>query len=70
MVTKQSPGTVEETVSRLRDLIASKGLKLFVVIDHSGEADAHGLALRDTEPPPRSSMTAYASGGAREKPSR
>jgi uncharacterized protein (DUF302 family) len=49
MVTKQSPRTVEETVSRLRDLIASKGLKLFVVIDHSGQAQAHGLALRDTK---------------------
>ena len=49
MVTKQSPRTVEETVSRLRDLIASKGLKLFVVVDHSAEADAHGLSLRDTK---------------------
>jgi uncharacterized protein (DUF302 family) len=49
MVTKQSPRTVEETVSRLQDLIASKGLKLFAVIDHSGAAEAHGLTLRDTK---------------------
>jgi uncharacterized protein (DUF302 family) len=49
MVTQQSSWTVEETVSRLQDLIASKGLKLFVVIDHSGEAEARGLELRDTK---------------------
>ena len=49
MVSKPSPWTVGETVSRLRDVIESKGLKLFAVIDHSGEAEAHGLALRDTK---------------------
>jgi uncharacterized protein (DUF302 family) len=49
IVTKPSVGTVEETVSRLRDVIAAKGLKLFAVIDHSGEARANGLALRDTK---------------------
>lgn len=47
--TKHSPWTVEETVSRLEDVIAAKGLKLFTVIDHSGEAEAHGLELRETK---------------------
>jgi uncharacterized protein (DUF302 family) len=49
MVSKPSPWTVAETVSRLRDVIASKGLNLFAVFDHSAQAEAHGLALRDTK---------------------
>jgi uncharacterized protein (DUF302 family) len=49
MITKASPWSVDETVSRLESLIATKGLKLFVVIDHSGEAHAHGLELHDTK---------------------
>jgi len=49
MVTKESPWSVEETVARLEAEIASRGLKLFVVIDHSGEAAANGLELRETK---------------------
>jgi uncharacterized protein (DUF302 family) len=49
IVTKPSPWTVDETVSRFEDVIAEKGLKLFAVFDHSGEAEAHDLALRDTK---------------------
>jgi uncharacterized protein (DUF302 family) len=48
-VSKGSPWTVDETVSRLEEVIARKGLKLFAVIDHSGEAEAHGLTLRPTK---------------------
>jgi uncharacterized protein (DUF302 family) len=33
----------------MSELIAAKGLKLFAVIDHSGEAAAHELELRDTK---------------------
>ena len=40
---------MQETVDRLEQVVAAKGLKLFVVIDHSGEAAAHGLSLRDTK---------------------
>jgi uncharacterized protein (DUF302 family) len=49
IVTKASPWTVEETVSRFEEIIAATGLTLFAVFDHSGEAEAHGLALRDTK---------------------
>jgi uncharacterized protein (DUF302 family) len=49
MTTKGSPGSVEDTVSRLKDVLESKGIKLFTVIDHSGEAEAAGLELRDTK---------------------
>jgi uncharacterized protein (DUF302 family) len=49
LVEKMSPFSVPDTVQRLTDLIATKGLKLFAVFDHSGEAAAHGLELRDTK---------------------
>jgi uncharacterized protein (DUF302 family) len=49
LVTKLSPLSVPDTVARLTDTIAEKGLKLFAVFDHSGEAAAHGLELRDTK---------------------
>ena len=49
MVTKLSASSVDETVSRLTQLLAARGVKLFVVVDHSGEAAAAGLELRDTK---------------------
>jgi uncharacterized protein (DUF302 family) len=49
LVTKASPRTVPDTVARMTDLLAEKGVKLFAVIDHSGEAEAVGLELRDTK---------------------
>jgi len=49
IVTKRSPRTVEETVACLTEMIAAKGLKLFAVFDHSAEAEAYGLSLRDTK---------------------
>ncbi len=49
IVTKQSPWSVADTVARLSAIVAAKGLKLFAVIDHSGEAEAFGLNLRDTK---------------------
>jgi uncharacterized protein (DUF302 family) len=49
MTTKESPRSVEDTVSRLKGVLESKGIKLFAVIDHSGEAEAAGLELRDTK---------------------
>jgi uncharacterized protein (DUF302 family) len=49
VVTKPSPWSVEETVDRLSAIVAARGLKLFAVIDHSGEARAAGLELRDTK---------------------
>jgi hypothetical protein len=36
-------------VTRLSELVQARGLKLFIVIDHSGEATAVGLELRDTK---------------------
>ncbi len=49
LTTKLSPRSVEDTVARLSELVAARGLKLFTVIDHSGEARANGLELRETK---------------------
>jgi uncharacterized protein (DUF302 family) len=49
MTTKTSPWSVDDTISRMRELLESKGIKLFAVIDHSGEAEAVGLELRNTK---------------------
>jgi uncharacterized protein (DUF302 family) len=49
LVTKSSPWSVSDTVARLSALVAARGMKLFAVIDHSGEAKAAGLELRETK---------------------
>jgi len=41
--------TVDETVDRLKSLLAEKGIKLFCLIDHSGEAIAAGLTMPPTK---------------------
>jgi uncharacterized protein (DUF302 family) len=48
-ITKVSPRSVAETVARLTTLADEKNLKVFAVIDHSGEAAHVGLNLRDTK---------------------
>ena len=41
--------SVDESVSRLEALLRDKGIKLFAVIDHSGEAIAAGLHMPPTK---------------------
>jgi uncharacterized protein (DUF302 family) len=48
-VTKVSPRSVADTVARLEAVVAARGMKLFALIDHSGEAAAAGQDLRDTK---------------------
>jgi uncharacterized protein (DUF302 family) len=48
VVTKPSPRPAADTVTRLLELLRSKGLKVFVVIDQQAEARAVGLELRAT----------------------
>jgi uncharacterized protein (DUF302 family) len=48
VITKLSPRSFAETVTRARDLINAKGMKIFAVIDQRAEAQAAGLDLRDT----------------------
>lgn len=49
ILTRESAWSVAETVIRLLAVIDARGLKLFAVIDHSGEASDVGLDLRDTK---------------------
>ena len=48
VVHKRSPLSVAETVERLATAIRAAGATLFLVVDHSGEAQRVGMTLRDT----------------------
>jgi uncharacterized protein (DUF302 family) len=41
--------SVDETVERLKEAFTEKGLKVFAIIDHSGEAEKAGLKMRPTK---------------------
>jgi len=41
--------TVDETVERLESILAGRGLRLFALVDHSGEAAKVGLKMRPTK---------------------
>lgn len=49
VVTKLSPWSAADTVARLSAVVAARGMKLFAVIDHSGEAEQVGLEMPDTK---------------------
>jgi uncharacterized protein (DUF302 family) len=42
--------SVADTVARIEAVLSAKGITLFAVADHSGEARNIGLDLRDTKP--------------------
>jgi uncharacterized protein (DUF302 family) len=48
VVTKLSSRSVADTVTRLTDMIAAKGMRAFAVIDQAAAAQQAGLKLRDT----------------------
>ena len=47
--TISSRHSVDETVTRLQTLLQQKSIKLFALIDHSGEAAAAGLEMHPTK---------------------
>jgi uncharacterized protein (DUF302 family) len=47
-ITKQSARSVPDTVARFLEILSSKGVKVFTVIDQRAEARAVGLDLRET----------------------
>ena len=49
VTTKLSPRSVSETVAILTDLVTTHSLKVFGLVDHSGEAAAIGQKLRNTK---------------------
>jgi uncharacterized protein (DUF302 family) len=44
-----SSHSVDDTVERLKGILHAKGVKLFAVIDHSGEAEKAGLKMPPTK---------------------
>jgi uncharacterized protein (DUF302 family) len=44
-----SPYSVEETVQRLKAVLVPKGLQVFALVDHSGEAEKVGMKMRPTK---------------------
>jgi uncharacterized protein (DUF302 family) len=49
LVQVASKYAVDETVKRLQSILAQKGLQVFAVVDHSGEAEKVGMKLRPTK---------------------
>jgi uncharacterized protein (DUF302 family) len=49
IIDKPSRHSVDETVDRLKDLLRARGLTLFALVDHSGEAAKVGLEMRPTK---------------------
>lgn len=49
LVQVASRHSVEETVRKLETILAAKGLQIFAVIDHSGEAEKVGLKMPPTK---------------------
>ena len=41
--------SVDETVDKLKTILASKGVTLFALVDHSGEAEKVGLTMPPTK---------------------
>lgn len=49
IVVVPSHRSVDETVDTIKRLLEAKGIKLFALVDHSGEAKAAGLEMRPTK---------------------
>jgi uncharacterized protein (DUF302 family) len=49
VVTIAAHHSVEQTVGKLMEALAAKGVKVFAVIDHSGEAEKAGLKMPPTK---------------------
>jgi uncharacterized protein (DUF302 family) len=49
IVNKPSKRSVEQTVEALTNILKSKGVAVFALIDHSGEAEKVGLKMRPTK---------------------
>ena len=41
--------SVDATVERVRDILDARGVRLFALVDHSGEAEKAGMKMRPTK---------------------
>lgn len=49
IIDKPSNHTVDETVDKIKNILQAKGVMLFAVIDHSGEAAKVGMTMLPTK---------------------
>jgi len=49
IVTIESRHSVDQTLQKLEQILETKGIKLFALVDHSGEAQRAGLQMRPTK---------------------
>jgi uncharacterized protein (DUF302 family)/uncharacterized membrane protein YidH (DUF202 family) len=49
IIDKPSNHSVDETVEKLKNILQSKGVTLFALVDHSGEAEKVGMKMRPTK---------------------
>jgi len=49
IITKTANCTVEEAVNKIKSLLVIRGITLFAVIDHSGEAEIAGMKMPNTK---------------------
>jgi len=49
IIQKQSNHSVEQTVEKLKAILQSKGVMLFALVDHSGEAEKVGMKMPCTK---------------------
>ena len=49
IISKPSQLSVDQTVEKLQQILQANGVKLFALVDHSGEAERVGMHLRPTK---------------------
>jgi len=49
IIDRPSTHAVEQTVDRLKSILQAKGVTLFALVDHSGEAERIGMKMRPTK---------------------
>jgi uncharacterized protein (DUF302 family) len=49
IINRSSSHTVDQTVERLKQILAEKGVTLFALVDHSGEAAKVGMKMPPTK---------------------
>ena len=49
LINKPSHHSVDQTVEKLKNILQAKGVALFALIDHSGEAEKVGMKMRPTK---------------------
>ena len=49
IITIPSSHSVDETVEKLKGILQAKGVTLFALVDHSGEAEKVGMKMRPTK---------------------